>query len=296
MTNGTQTPPTMDTNGSKAAVAIASFIANHMTSLVLTLIVGSGAAASLVYLNEKADEINEQVKDAEVKVDNIMATLNAHVSQKKIDLEVVPRLELLKQSLSEVKLLISEIDDVALDIESLKDQIEGKYETAKNHRTALQDSIKDHQKIVQQSVNENIEHRTERIRESQTLYRDEIINQIQALPEKFNSVHHALIGMFDGLISDGASAIKNARNAGDAKDGRTDALYEWMLRANYVVRSLPIPSEDGFFLNRSLVERDLRTAISEYEKNAGEDKISHAERTLQIVRAVKDLAESGRIK
>ena len=297
MTNGTQTPSTMDTNGSKAAVAIASFIANHMTSLVLTLIVGSGAAASLVFLNEKADKINKQMMDVEVKVDNIMQTLNAHVNQQEIDLKVVPRLEHLKQSLSEVKKLISEIDDVALDIESLKDQIEGKYEIAKEHREALQESIKEHQEIVQQSVNENIERRTERIGENQTLYRDEIINQIQALQEKFNSAHRALIGMFDSLISDGTLAIRDAENSKNAEDVGTDDLDEWMLRANYVVRSLPIPSEDGFFLNRSLVEQDLRKAISEYEKASNRiNKVTHAKSTLNVVMAVKDLAASGGIQ
>ena len=296
MTNGTQTPSAMGTNGSKAAATIASFIANHITSLILTLIVGAGATANLLYLKGKADQIHEQVKNAEEKINNIEQDLEKYVKQQRVDLEVVPRLERLKQDLSEVIQLIGEIDDVALDIEFLKDQAEDRYGAAKEQRQALQESIKAHQEIVQRSVNDNIELRTERVEENQKFYRDDIIDQIQALPERLNSVHHSFIGMFDRLIREGDLAIRDARHVGDAGDDSTDALYEWMLKANYVVRSLSIPSEDGFFKNSSLVKQDLRTAISEYEKNTGENKISHAERTLQIVRAVRDLAASGGIQ
>lgn len=295
MTNETQSPSTVDTNEQRPRVnKLTGFIANHATSVILTLIIGSGTTttATLTYLHNKVDMVIEQAEDTKKEVDEIRQTLHDYVNQEKIDREVLPRLGHLEQGLSEVKDIVREVDDVVLDIESLEDQVKEGAGNAKDHREALRESIKDRLTSVKQSVNEKIELRTERLEENQEFYRDDIIDEIQALPERLSSVHHTFIGMLDRLIREGTLAIR---------DGSTEILYEWMLKANYVVRSLPIPSEDGILLNRSLVEQALRKAISEYEK-AGDtpeemkEKISHAERTLQIVKAVRDLAEAGKIQ
>ena len=297
MANGTQTPSTVDANESKAATAIAGFFINHATSLVLTLIVGSGATYSLLELHGKSDEIHKQVKDAMTEVEYIQQDLEKHVNERKIALEVIPRLGNLEQDISEVKRLIGKIDNVTLNVETIKEQAKEISDGAKDHRKALQESIKEHVEIVQQSVNEKIELRTERIEDNQEFYRDDIIDQIQALPGMLNSVHHAFIGMFDRLVREGILTIRDSENSGDSG---TEALDEWMLQANYVVRSLSIPSEDGIFLNRSLVEQDLRAAISKYnqakDQNDKDGQIQHAKSTLGIVKAVRELAASGRIE
>ena len=293
MANDTDNPSATLPFGQRAAIKLGGFIVNHAVSIVITLTFGSAATASIVSLHKKVDQAGKTATDALELVRDIEQSLKAHDNQHDNQKEVIPLLNSLEKNLGEVSRATGKIDDVALDVESLEDQVEGRSGAAKDHRKMLQETIQDHLESVQQIVEENIELRTERIEEKQTFYRDDIIDQIQALPEKLNSVHHAFIGMFDRLIRDGTLAIR------DGRDGSFEDLNEWMLRANYVVRSLPIPSEDGIFLNHSLVEQDLRKSISEYEKTKDEDekdKISHAERTLQIVKAVRDLAESGKIQ
>ena len=82
-------------------------------------------------------------------------------------------------------------------------------------------------------------------------------DQIRVLSEQMNSARLALIDQLKGLAQDGKTAI-------DSKDIAT--IERWIAKANYMVRSLEIPTEEGLLKNTSVVKYDLRKAMEGFAK------------------------------
>ena len=73
-------------------------------------------------------------------------------------------------------------------------------------------------------------------------------------------------------------------------------IGRWIEKANYMVRSLAIPTEGGLLRNTAAVNNDLREAMERFDKERDYDaKMAHAQKVLVIVEAVKELAVGGRI-
>lgn len=65
-----------------------------------------------------------------------------------------------------------------------------------------------------------------------------------------------------------------------------------MHRVNYIIRSLAIQEEDGFFTDRAVIKKDLQKLMAEYDKS---QDIELARKVLVIVESTRDLVAAGRI-
>lgn len=114
-----------------------------------------------------------------------------------------------------------------------------------------------------------------------------LFDRIEALSDQLQSYHRAFTEQMEMLAAEGDRAI-NKRIMADVE--------KWIAKANYMLRSLPIPTEEGMLKDSSIVKVDLRKAMRAFSKEREDDaKLEHARRVLVIVEAVRDLASSGRI-
>ena len=112
-------------------------------------------------------------------------------------------------------------------------------------------------------------------------------NHIKALSSRIESVQSAFVEKLEELIEEGKKLIKKED---------FEKIEKWITKANYMVRSLEIPAEDGLLKDTSVVKEDLRDAMSRFDKAQDDNaKLAQAQRVLVIIEAVSELAVGGRI-
>ena len=112
-------------------------------------------------------------------------------------------------------------------------------------------------------------------------------DQIRELSDQLAAVHSAFVERLNELAKEGSALIEG---------GDLTKIGRWIEKANYMVRSLAIPTEGGLLRNTAAVNNDLREAMEGFDKERDEDaKMAHAQKALVIVEAVRELAVGGRI-
>ena len=155
-----------------------------------------------------------------------------------------------------------------------RERTAGHFQTLEEHmRTANRQVASSHQKIVDGQ--------------------SELAEQIQALSAQFDSYRRAIVDQLEDLQEEGRALIE-----GKTEIQESDRLEveEWIAKANYMVRSLVIPTEAGLLRDTSVVKEELRIAMKRFgkEENA-KARLGHARRALWVVEAMTDLATGGRI-
>ena len=111
--------------------------------------------------------------------------------------------------------------------------------------------------------------------------------QVRELSGQLAAVHSAFVERLNELAEEGSALIE---------EGDLTKIGRWIEKANYMVRSLAIPTEGGLLRNTAAVNNDLREAMERFDKERDYDaKMAHAQKVLVIVEAVKELAVGGRI-
>ena len=116
--------------------------------------------------------------------------------------------------------------------------------------------------------------------------------QIQSLSDQFNSYQQSFIDEMTKLADEGREIVNNDTIL---DDGRIAATRDWIAKANYMIRSLAIPTEDGWLKDTSAVKKDIQKAMEGFDRSDDETRMLHAQRVLVIVEAIRDLAKGGRI-
>ena len=125
------------------------------------------------------------------------------------------------------------------------------------------------------------------ISKKQQQVEDNLRGEINDLSRRIESVHSAFVEKLEELAEEGRVLI----------GGRDfPAIERWITKANYVVRSLIIPTEERLLRDTSVVKEDLRDAMIEFDRAQDDNaKLAQARRVLVIVEAVCELAVGGRI-
>ena len=111
--------------------------------------------------------------------------------------------------------------------------------------------------------------------------------QVRELSGQLAAVHSAFVERLNELAEEGSALIE---------EGDLTKIGRWIEKANYMVRSLAIPTEGGLLRNTAAVNNDLREAMEGFDKERDEEaKMAHAQKALVIVEAVRELAVGGRI-
>lgn len=193
--------------------------------------------------------------------------------------------------------LLAEVAGLQRSTDAIKEKIVDEATRSQDEQKKTDDSLK--------RLGEQMEAIQKELAES----REQLSNTLGEIIKHGNAVlrRHASQNDQDnrcGAIADEAGG--DGKTAGDgtaAGDARPDhgceaAMRHWMKRASYFVRSLEIPMETGVLKDTSVVKRDLRRAMRDFEQAAsGEDAEGKREAViaaLAVVQSVRDLASTGR--
>ena len=195
--------------------------------------------------------------------------------------------------LKQVKERVVELKDGQSDLEKA---VDGMFSKSNDEHAQTEESMKglfgrqrDSLAAFEENLNSRMEeHRTHvsrtgsSIREGQRQAEASLSEQINGLSNRIVSIQSAFVERLEELVEEGKDLIG---------EGDFAEIERWITKANYVVRSLEIPAEDGLLRDTSVVKEDLRDAMSQFDKAQGDNaKLAQAQRVLVIVEAVYELA------
>ena len=120
----------------------------------------------------------------------------------------------------------------------------------------------------------------------------DVSGQIQDLSDQFDSYQQSFIDEMTKLADEGERIVNDEIVINDEHVAKARA---WIAKANYMIRSLTIPTEAGWLRDTSAVKESLRKAMEGFDKGDAETRMKHAREVLVIVDAIRDLAQGGRI-
>ena len=271
---------------------VALWFANRAISILTTIAISTllGGGAVLVALQSDVNDLKARIDGFNTDIEAIDGSVSA-----------------LQESVNEVSTNVSKLGEKSDDVSG---QITGAIGELKTQAKATRSTIEYLKKEVTDKIDHSVvEHN--RFAKTLSLSADEAHNeilhqvssgfdmlqlqqeasdeklnhQINLLSEKIFAARSAVITLMSELVDSGKRAVED-------KDKDPDGIDQWMTRVNYVIRSLDIPTEDGFFTDKSVVKKDLRKAIEKYRATGD---LEHASAALSIVESMKDLAVAGRV-
>ena len=269
---------------------LAGWIAGQYASLSLTalLAAGGGAGGALLIANNDLGEFTQMVEDVQEDVQKVANRIDKLESNQQV--LAGDWIAAHDESMAKLRGIERVLRGTAVDLGAWSYHTELTHELHEQQMTSIKDAtINSYNGLVKElrQHSRKIDDVQKVVLEGQVEAVKTLSGQIKALSEQLDSARHALIDQLKRLVTDGKKAI-------DGKD--LAEIRRWIEKANYMVRSLAIPTEAGFLKDTSVVKEDLRQAMEGFakEKDRG-DKMAHAKRVLVIVEAVCELAAGGRI-
>ena len=264
---------------------VAGWTATQFAGLLLTTFAagsGSGFVLSQIDLMRIKSEIEGIIEQA-----NVVGHLKGMRSDlKHMEGSLVDRYDglLRKQAELEYRIeaealgILGKVDVARLDS---KQNIHANRELMRSHFLVVKDRLQETSRQIYEA------------QEAIVANQSDLSGQIEALSNQFESYRLAIVRELKKLQEEGRTLI-----SGKTEIRAEDRLKveEWIARANYMVRSLVIPTEDGLLRNTSVVKEDLRDAMKAFSREQdAEARVEHARRALWVVEAITDLASGGRI-
>ena len=182
---------------------------------------------------------------------------------------------------------ITTLDNSVMD---LTHHLDASVKSVTNLRYRLDESTTDIRSYVEtrtDRLHQVLEGRLDRLKDMQTDHRDAVMDVLRALSDEQQGDRRAMERLFDHLVASGERAIE----AGDPSN-----VLLWMDQALYVITSLDIFEQDGFFVDRSIAKTTLARAVARFRSHRNMDKgREDVETVMSIVRAVRELARTGRV-
>ena len=284
MANSTATPAGTTQRTQTVRNLVESTTVNFIAWILTSVLAGSSAAyvMSTADIDRIRTELDRVIQGTEGRIN---LRLNALESRQNAIVEDIRRT---KSEMTEAERQLSdEISGVTIDLsratterEWLMNRVDLVRDKAQEHFMTLDGKLIDtSQKIVA----------TERaIAERQAAIHDEI----KALSDQLSSYHRAFIDELAKLAEEGRRIVGNKTVIENKHMAEARA---WIAKANYMIRSLAIPTEAGWLRDTSAVKEDLRKAMEGFEQCDGRARMQRARRVLMIVEAIRSLAEGGRI-
>lgn len=261
---------------------------NNLIGWTLTIVTSLIAAGGAALVISAADierirlEIKPIVQETETRLKEQLDALRS--TQR----DVIKENQHIKNEVREVSRLI---ESEARMVESLLNAAARERNRLANGLDSNRDKVREvSMRLTEEShqISENIASARLTVAEGQRKIRD----QIEDLANQFHAYQQSFINEVTELAEDGKKMIdgKTVIDADQAAEAR-----DWIAKANYMIRSLAIPTEAGWLRDTSAVKEDLRKAMVGFEKGDGEARMEHVRRVLVIVEAIRDLAQGGRI-
>lgn len=254
--------------------------AGQVFGLVFTsILAGTGGLylmveAGFLVTNKQMTELQSKIKEMGVKIDGAHTTL-ADVTRELNDIDST--LERSDNMLVEAeKDRESKHHDQRRDVDSLV-----------SLTTTFVEDTEDSLQHLQRHITKETDDAKHEISKEQIELTKNLRDQIRELSDQLAAVHSAFVERLNELAEEGSALIE---------EGDLTKIGRWIEKANYMVRSLAIPTEGGLLRNTAAVNNDLREAMERFDKERDYDaKMAHAQKALVIVEAVKELAVGGRI-
>lgn len=264
----------------------AGWTASQAAGWVITFLAGGGTVFALSQLDLiKITSEVERIIQANVtgRLDRLHADLTRLDRSVDSDHQDVLRTqgELLQRLQSEATGVHRKLDTAEGARQDLLENMHTNHGTTVAHLQALERSVRS---ASQQAANS-----TREIMDGQS----SLTEQIQALSDQFESYRRAIVGQLEELREEGRYLINGKTTIQDEDRLKVE---EWIAKANYIVRSLTIPTEAGLLRDTAVVKEELRVAMKRFAKEQHpEARVEHARRALWVVEAITSLASGGRI-
>lgn len=267
---------------------LAQWSVGQMASLVLSSFFGS-TAGLLAVLQADIFGLSKNIE----KIDTAIVELTKQQEVHRTTTAPTTKIDKIDNALSELKTEIrrvsGETSTALQDHESHRDEIA-------SLSTALSERIRSSVTTVGRDfsrVSQQVGESKNDILSGQRRTEQALLQRISELEGQLASVHRAFVKEMATLVEDGRNVVADFEKA---PEGNDEAVARWIARANYMVRSLVIPTEMRVIRESSVVKDELRKAMAGFAKAQDyKEKMVHASKVLLIVEAVRDLAEGGRI-
>lgn len=275
--------------GAQTGAKFAEWVTTGVVGWVLTsILAGSGAAyvMSQAEISKIEDTVEPLILEAEARLKARLAHIDA--KQAAIELSVTTGdqgtmrsvAELAGQLHTEAAKLIVSLGKAATDRHEILSTVENHHRRTLQHLEALREETA---QISRQVV--AAEGRSAEAHKSMHA-------EIRKLSDLFSEYQRAFVEELTRLAEDGRRLISGKGVIGDES---AEEVGGWIARANYMIRSLAIPTEAGWLRDMSAVKEDLREAMEEFDRSDEKARLDYARSVLVIVEAVRDLARGGRI-
>lgn len=256
--------------------------ANHVVGWIITSILGGTSAAYVLTSAELVDVgkgIKEVVTDAKDDIKGELARMNKGVAARQKDIQ-------------------EGVDEVIEELGRNGNEMRSSFRAADGSRASLANAIRANGQEVRSAFSSidddlrGISLTVNKIDRDTAGNHKEVIAEFRALFDQFHSYHQTFVDQLKGLADTGRGLIDEETPSAD----HMADMETWIAKVNYVLRSLPIPTEEGLLRDTSIVKEDLRKAMRGFAKATDDHtRMAHARSVLVIVEAVVALASSGRI-
>ena len=274
----------------KSSKETVQWMANHFVGWIITSLLGGAGAAYVLTetdLLEVESGIKLEIQDAEKRIGERLDFLRSR--QDALDSKVTVGHQNIQ----------SKVVDVANQLNHNGTEVRNSFGAAEQTRNSLAASIfANRQKVsdVLNFIDKDLNSISVQIAETDLDISNNhkiVMAKVEALFDQFQLYQQAFIDQMDELAGDGKQMINGNTITGREQMAKIEM---WLVKANYMIRSLVIPTEAGLLKDTSVAKKDIRKAMegfaSEQDDNA---RMEHARRALVIVEAIRDLAEGGRI-
>lgn len=271
---------------------IAQWTANHFVGWIITsLLGGTGAAVALNAIDIL--ELEKVVQAATKGIDKELAVLSKRQEELSSEQEVLNR-----EIAGGHKAIQDHVARVVQELRNTRTEMRTLSLAANGSREDLSAGILSNRNKVQtvfEFLNDDVSDVDLRITELdgdvKTNHRA-VMDAFEGLFERLDSYHRTFVDEMNKLADEGGR-LANERTITEEHLVEAEA---WIAKVNYMLRSLPIPTEAGLLRDTSVVKEDLRKAMKAFEKEDElNTRMAHVRRVLVIVEAMRDLASSGRI-
>ena len=257
-------------------------LVNVGVNLILTATFSVAATLAAVQTG-LVDLGQEVIPDMRKEIDHRLSEIDKAINR----LNTVTDLGSLEENVATNGRSITTLDN---SVRNLTHRLDASVKSVTDLRDRLDNSTTDIRSYVEtrtDRLHHVLEGRLDRLKDKQTDHRDAVMDALRDLSDEQQSDRRAMERLFDHLVASGERAIE----AGDPNN-----VLLWMDQALYVITSLDIFEQDGFFVDRSIAKTALARAIARFRNHRDMDKgREDVETVMSIVRAVRELARTGRV-
>lgn len=255
------------------ADSVSSILANSFARFIYSFLFGS--IAMLTAIKTGIWDLGVTLEDIRNRVDDVETLIRENGRRQDRQLDSLFR-EIAEK-------MDGEFSDLSRDLNRLDSKVSEEFASAGEHRDRLHDQAAKLLDRNRSQLVDEIKQTASTMKSQEEAREARIINAIDVLSLNISSIHKAFVTLMDDLVKEG-------RNAVDQQD--QTSIRRWMNRVNYIIRSLAIQEEDGFFADRAVIKKDLQKLMAEYDKS---QDIQFARQVLVIVESTRDLVAAGRI-